>query len=351
MTRLSRHLSASTRHAPTPDQRRFVAALLVSCFGLLAAILAFNFTVDPFALAGTNIVPPAVETDRKIKLDLLEELPRGAEILILGSSRARVAEPSVLERHTGHHGFNAGVTSGTAADAWVWTRYAADLFPRQKRRYVWFIDVAIATNGINPQLKADRRARKYLPGGARFSLKDVGTYLGPDATRSSWRVLRKCKLGECHSRIQYRRDGSLVRKSLRSLPERTASLKRDVDKLVAGIRRNPPQPRRINPERYVFFERAIRFMNERGERPVIVLNPIHPRVLAELRKYGYPGRAQALEYLREFNTRADFVVVDCQDIRTWGGKANDFSNATHVNILNMRRMLRYIARHSAGTLR
>ena len=39
-------------------------------------------------------------------------------------------------------------------------------------------------------------------------------------------------------------------------------------------------------------------MNEQGSRPVIVLNPIHPHVLAALRGRGFPARKAALAYLR-----------------------------------------------------
>ncbi len=91
-------------------------------------------------------------------------------------------------------------------------------------------------------------------------------------------------------------------------------------------------------------------MNERGERPVIVLNPVYPTVLAELKRYGFPLAAQSLAYLEQLQRRLDFVLVNCQDIRTWGGTAEDFSNPTHVNERNMRRMLRYIVAHSDRAL-
>jgi len=54
------------------SQKRFVGGFLASCLAVLAAVLAFNVLIDPFALAGTGIVPTAVEPDRSIKLDLLQ---------------------------------------------------------------------------------------------------------------------------------------------------------------------------------------------------------------------------------------------------------------------------------------
>jgi hypothetical protein len=92
-------------------------------------------------------------------------------------------------------------------------------------------------------------------------------------------------------------------------------------------------------------------MNARGERPVIVFNPVYPTVLAELGKYGSPLSTSSLDYLHSLQARYDFVVVDCQDIHKWGGTDYDWTNATHVDRANMRRMLRYIVTHSDGALR
>ncbi len=347
---------SASEQAPSADQKRFVVGFLAAALGLLAAILALNVVIDPFAIAGSGIVPTAVESDRSIKLTLLENLKRGPEILILGSSRSRQAEPSYLEQLTGHTGFNAGVTGGTSADEWVFTRFAADLFPHQKRRYIWFVDVGIAGGGVGAQLAHDPRARRYLPGGAGFGLGDVATYLSTDATKASWRVFRKCVLSTCRSRINYHPDGSLTNQSLRYLPEHAKSLQKSVAKQIAGVRAHHQtlaQARAdlAQPNRFFYFERALAFMNKRGEVPVIVLNPVYPSVLAQLDKYGYAGRRASLEAIAKLHKRYKFVFVDCQDIRSWGGTARDWSNATHVNRANMRRMLRYIVAHSAGALR
>src|SRR5437763_8505906 len=101
-------------------------------------------------------------TDRSVKLDRIEKLTHGPEILILGDSRGRQAEPSLLQRLTGHTGFNAAVTGGSTPDAWVFTRYTADRFPGQKRRYIWFVSSGLTTDIVDPRLRADPRGRRYL---------------------------------------------------------------------------------------------------------------------------------------------------------------------------------------------
>ena len=346
--------------APASEQtrsyRRFVIGFLCSCFAVLAGVLAFNVVMDPFAIAGSGVVPTAVEPDRSIKLDLLQHLKHSPQILILGSSRSRQAEPAFIQKLTGHTGFNAGVTGGTSADEYVFVRYAADRFP-QRRRYIWFTDVGLAGGGVLPQLSQDQRARKYLVGTSGFGLGDVKTYLSTDATKASWRVFRKCVLHSCSSPIRYNPDGSLTNQSLHYLPEHAKSLRASVAKEVAGVRTHHStlaQARKdlADPSRFFYFERTLAFMNKRGEVPVIVLNPVYPTVLAQLEKYGYAGRRATLEKVAQLHKQGfRFVFVDCQDIRTWGGNDYDWTNATHVNRSNMRRMLRYIVAHSDGALR
>ncbi len=338
------------------SQRRFVAGFLGSCLGVLAAVLAFNAVIDPYALAGTGVVPTAVEPDRSIKLDLLQHLERGPQLLVMGSSRSRQAEPSYLHELTGLTGFNAGVTGGTSADEYVFTRFAADLFPREKRRYLWFTDIGLAGGGVLPQLAQDPRARRYLRGGSRFGLGDVKTYLSTDATKASWRVFEKCVLGSCRSHIRFRADGSLTNQSLHYLPEHAASLRASVAKELAGVRAHHEtlaQARAdlAQPGRFFYFDRALAFMNSRGEVPVIVLNPVYPSVLAALDAYGFPGRRATLETVAKLHRRYRFVFVDAEDIRKWGGNARDWSNATHINRGNMRTLLRYVVAHSDGALR
>lgn len=353
----ARHVpEGASEQAPSSNQKWFVAGFLVSCLGVLAAVLAMNIVIDPFAIAGTGIVPTAVESDRSIKLDLLERLKRGPEILILGSSRSRQAEPSYVKLLTGHTGFNAGVTGGTSADEYVFVRFAASLFPHQNRRYIWFTDVGLAGGGVLPQLENDPRARNYLRGGSGFGLGDVKTYLSTDATKASWRVFKKCVLGSCRSRIHYNPDGSLTTASLRYLPEHARSLRASVAKLIASVSTHHSTLAQARsdiaaPGRFLYFDRALAFMNEHGEVPVIVLNPVYPTVLAELKKYGYASRRATLDKLAELHKRYRFIFVDCQDIRTWGGNDYDWTNATHVNRANMRRMLRYVVAHSDGALR
>jgi len=331
---------------------RYVVAALAALAVALCGVFMFNAIVDPFSLVGWRILPPAVETDRGTKLDLIEKLRANPQVVVLGSSRSRQAEPKFIEKLTGlETGFNAGVTGGDAADAWVMVRNIAARWPQGKRAYIWFVDYKLASAGINPQLAQDPRSRGYLGNrGVAFSLADVGTYLGFQATDASYRVIKACIKGPCHPNFIYRPDGSLKGKALKLLPEDAPSLKKAVAEKLAAVKHQGLSLPRFTSSNLAYFERALAYMNAHGATPVIVLNPEYPSVYRLLEKRHSLRHAQALAELHKLQQRYRFVVVDGSDIRVWGGKARDFNNATHINRRNMRRLLRYVVAHSDGAL-
>lgn len=331
---------------------RYVVAAAVALAVALSAVFMFNAIVDPFSLIGWRILPPAVETDRSIKLDLIAKLKQNPQVVVLGSSRSRQAEPAFIDKLTGlKTGFNAGVTGGSAADAWVMVRNIAARFPHGKRTYIWFVDYKLATAGINPQLAQDPRSRGYLGGhSVSFSLADVGTYIGFQATESSYRVLRDCLEGHCQSKITYNADGSLTGAALRYLPENAPSLKLAVKQKLAAVRHQSPNLPPFSSAQFLYFDKALAFMNAHGATPVIVLNPIYPSVYQLMQKHHSRREAEALAELHKLQKHYRFVIVDGSNIHLWGGKARDFNNATHINRRNMRRLLRYVVAHSDGAL-
>ena len=271
-------------------------------------------------------------TDRAAKMDLIEHLKQGPQILVLGDSRGREAQPSYLQRLTGLTAFNAAVTGGSAPDAWVFTRYTADLFPHQQRRYIWFVSAGVATNIIDPLVETDPRSKRYLG--------EVSRYLSPVKISAPLPM-----------DTRYHADGSIADWNPGYSPKRAAKLRAKAAKLVALIRSSPPVATPLDPSGLQLFEHLLGYMNGLGARPVIVLNPVYPTVLAELAKYGNPQAASSLEYLDSLHGKYDFVVVNCQDSRKWGGTDYDWANPTHVGPANMRRMLRYIVAHSDGALK
>jgi len=297
----------------------------------LRQALSLLLILASLAVAGASAawIPPP--TDRSIKLDLIARLKRSPQILILGNSRGRQADPSYLQRLTGHTGFNAAVMGGTAPDAWVFIRYTADRFPGHKRRYIWFVSSGLAGNIPVSLTEAEPRGRHYL--------QEVAPYLG-QTLKVAWPT---------HPFRGYRSDGSLRGRAWPPSPAHVRMVKAKAAAIVAQIRKHPPTTPQY-AKRFRLFEHLLAYLNGRGERPVIVFNPLYPIVYAELQRYGNPVTTYSLDYLRQLRSRYDFVVVDCENIHTCGGNDTDWKNATHVDRFNMRRMLKYIVAHSDGAL-
>lgn len=283
------------------------------------------------ASAGASTPPP---TDRSVKLDLIGRLDQSPQILILGDSRGRQAEPSYLQRLTGHTGFNAAVMGGSTPDFWVFTRYAADRFPNQKRRYIWFVSAGLLSDIADPRTEADPRGSRYL--------QEVAPYLSTETETVDWPK---------HPFTGYRADGSLRGRAWPPSPRHVKEVKAEAAAIVARIPQHPPKTPHYDAKRYQLFEHLLAYLNSRGERPVIVFNPLYPAVYAALERYGNPVLASSLDYLRRLRARYDFVVVDCENIHRCGGTDADWANPTHVDRFNMRRMLSYVVSHSGGALR
>lgn len=264
--------------------------------------------------------------DRLTKLTLVERLTRSPQLLVLGSSRSRVAMPDTVRQLTGRTTFNAGVRGGSASDEYVFTRVLSQRFPHAKPAYLIFTDIGIAGDGVNPELADEPLAKPFL---------------GADASSQTT---------ACHLLSIYSPDGGLAFPPALDKAQREARTKATVARTLRGITAATEQPTHIDPAHTLYFRRLLAFINAQGVTPVIVLNPMYPSVLAKRRKYGFPEWKAAEEYLAWLRARYRFVFVNCQDIRRWGGKTSDFNNVDHVDRANMRRMLRYVVAHSQGVL-
>ena len=291
---------------------------------LLAALLLAAGT----AWGAHNPNPPSCTDggDRLTKLELIQHLRHSPNILILGSSRARVANPSTLRQLTGRSSFNAGVKGGAAADEYVFTRLLGQRFPHAKPAYLIFTDVGIAGDGVNPELADQPLARPFL---------------GADASPST---------STCVPNGFYTKTGAIAYSAGLSAAQRAARVAKGVAEALPKIDARGSKPVSIDPAGTTYFQRLLAFANAHGATPVIVLNPIYPTVLAEHLKFGFPEQRAANTYLAWLHRRYRFVVVNCEDITTWGGTTTDFFGYDHVDRANMDRMLRYVVAHSRGIL-
>ena len=193
------------------------------------------------ALAVHNPNPPSCKDtgDRATKLGLVENLSTAPHVLILGSSRARVAMPATVEKLTGGTAFNAGVHAGGSADEYVFTRLLAQRFPQAKPAYIIFVDVSIAGDYVNPELADEPLARPFL--GAAASSKTT----------------------TCVSNGWYKADGGLAYPPALSKTQREQRVAKALPSVLAAVRADAKKPRHIDPSSTKWFQKLLRFVNAR----------------------------------------------------------------------------------------
>jgi len=101
---------------PSPSDAGFLHTFLGVTVGLVVAVAALSWLVDPLGAFGTGLLPPAVTADRDQKAALYRQLDSAPGLVILGSSRAKTLDPACLSQLTGRPGFNFAVNGADAED-------------------------------------------------------------------------------------------------------------------------------------------------------------------------------------------------------------------------------------------
>jgi hypothetical protein len=340
-----------------------VALVLVAALLVVAAAGAVNALVDPYGSVGTGIVGPAVWTDRSEKVRLIEQLQAPPRVVVLGSSRAMKVQPSYLTRITGQTAFNASVSSGRPVDAYVFTRFLHDRFPQTSQSYLWLLDQeAFAEGAIDPTLLADSTLGPYLPAAERWRDRASGlSWLFSWSTlHLSWKTWRQEQRPRQTLPQRDEQGGPAPRFAadgyrVSDANSRAAAHGRS---LAAGI----AQSRRIFARRYQtgypglaespreFFERTVKTMNSWGATPVIVLSPMQPRLLRDLRYCGWEARHRdVLAYLSSLRSGCDFVLLDMSHIGSFKGSPRDFYDGVHMMPPNHRKLIRAVLADPAAT--
>ena len=89
-----------------------------------------------------------------------------------------------------------------------------------------------------------------------------------------------------------------------------------------------------------YFEQTLEFLNAHGTRPVIVLMPVHPRVLAVMRRHGMGGEREKFRaYLAGLEAEYDIKVLDFTKISSFNGSRDWFYDGVHVTRRNANRII------------
>ena len=89
-----------------------------------------------------------------------------------------------------------------------------------------------------------------------------------------------------------------------------------------------------------YFEQTIKLLNDHGTTPVIVLMPIHPRVLRVIKLHDLGAERQRLrEYLAALGQTLNIKVLDFTTIQSFNGEAAWFYDGVHITRRNANRVI------------
>jgi hypothetical protein len=330
------------RREPGVRWGRFVAGLLAAAAVLVAAVTAFNLLTDPWGVFGIGIFPPRVNQDRSTKADLLAELEQPPELLIYGSSRAWTVEAARVEQATGLRTFNAAVTAGRPADAYVFTEVVHALWPQATPDYLWLLDVEAFLRGpLPPSLLAESRFSRYLPWRAKAAaqLDELGWLASWTGLQASWEVWQKRPTREKVRASWLRRispDGTVKTPS----SDKAQAGPKAVARWSEEERDQYRSFTRLDAGAETYVEKTLDLFASWGGSGVVVLTPTHPEVLPAARDAGWERRhAELLRLLERLQQEYDFAVVDMTSVDAFGGDPDGFFDATHMTTENQRLMV------------
>jgi hypothetical protein len=304
---------------------------------LLLALVSAAF------LAATDRAAAAPqEVTRHAKVELLGSFGRTfggpPRLLILGSSRAMRADPAVWSKTLHTRVFNAAVSSGSAMDAYAFTRLAERDYPGSASAVVWFLDIETLRLGANqPYVRSVPALRRLLPHGVPGESRYVS---------ASARALAGGAVpGHSSMPPRLRANGVLVtwwHDWQRAHGRTTSRGVREQIQQYSQIYTGKAGYRISGSSRW-YATQIVMDANRSGVVPVIVLTPYHPALRRYISGRGWlQAHARVIHFLRDLGKRYRLRVLDLTSLKSFGGWPGGFYDGVHPRPSLMRSILRTV---------
>jgi len=326
-------LSAAT-HAP----RALVALVAVAALGALGGM---GFVAAPASatpgVAATVSGPPyppqlIVKTELRLKANLIgRNLEGSPQLVFFGGSRSQRFDPSFARRRLGLRSVNIALSCARPEAAWGYANWFYKRWPGAKLRWVWGMQGPMMRGrDLDAALLQDPRFYGYFPD----DLLERQRELLPDSVAEMPHYYG-------FQRNRYSSQGMLLWNTYDSRRAAGYTLDESLDAYIAKMlhesRRTPLQ---ASSQASAYFEKTLELLNAHGTTPVIVLMPIHPRVLRVMQLHRMGGeREQLREYLAGLTETYNIEVVDFTRIQSFNGEPGWFYDGVHMTRRNANRVI------------
>ena len=337
----------------------FVLALVLITAVVMAAVLALNVVADPYGSVGTHLFPTVTTSDRTVKADRIEALKQPPQLVVLGSSRSMRYEPSYLEKKTGLKTFNAGVNGiGGTADAWAMTQFIHQVWPESHPNYLWMVDVeSFVPFEVQARTANEPRLAKFVGAAtagqgplelAKAIWQNRTTMFSLSTAKDSLRLLiyrDKAKNSQSKYQKQILADG-VLKQRLWSKKEWSRRYPNSVQR-YSDLYKNVYH--KLDPASQAYFEKTLKFMNDQGATPLLVLTPINPKLAKILNPLGRLVRhQQVVSYIESLQGKYQFKFLDLTDPSVFGFVPKQFYDGMHMTTINTEKAIDYILKQTGG---
>ena len=106
---------------------------------------------------------------------------------------------------------------------------------------------------------------------------------------------------------------------------------------------------KMDPESEAYFEKTLKFMNDQGATPLIVLTPINPKLGKILNPLGRKLRhEQVVSFIESMQGKYDFKFLDLTDPSVFGFDPKQFYDGMHMTTINTEKAIGYILKETGG---
>jgi hypothetical protein len=326
-------LSAAT-HAP----RALVALVAVAALGALGGMgfVATPASATPGVAATVSgpLYPPRliVTSEVRLKANLIaQNLGGSPQLVFFGGSRSQRFDPAFAYRRLGLRSVNIALSNARPEAAWAYANWFYKRWPDATLRWVWGVQsTMIRDRDLDPALLQDPRFYGYFPddllAGQRkmlpSSVAEMPRYYGFQRNRYSSHGMLLWNVYDSRRAAGYTLD---------------QSLDAYIAKMLHKTRQASFDPTSRASE---YLEKTLELLNAHGTTPVIVLMPIHPRVLRVMEQHQMTGDRENLrEYLAGLTETYDIKIVDFTRIQSFNGEPGWFYDGVHITRSNSNRVI------------